>query len=142
MIGPKTAKWVGRAAESTGREIVMLRDAGVCVRCGRVDPVFGVNHDHRLNRSQGGDWAPSNGQLMCGSGTVGCHGWATTHPKDAMEQGWAVPSWGEPARWPARRWFPTDIGTRRLGWALLDDTGNVTEIPESEALELMKGAGW
>jgi hypothetical protein len=142
MIGPKVHKWSSRADESTGREIVMLRDKGVCVRCRRVDPVFGVNHDHRKNRSQGGDWAPSNGQLMCGSGTTGCHGFVTSHPKAALAEGYAVPSWGDPAEWPARRWIKTDNGTVREGWVLYDDDGTYEEITEAEAMERMQGAGW
>ena len=34
---------------------------------------------------------------LCGSGTTGCHGHITSHPKLAREQGWSVPSWADPA---------------------------------------------
>lgn len=128
MIGPKMEKWTSRTHEIDGREIVKLRDAGVCVRCRRVHPLFGVNHDHRRNRSQGGDWSPSNGQLLCGSGTTGCHGYVTEHPREAVADGWAVPGWADWREWPARRWLPASNGTLRLGWVLYDDVGGWVQI--------------
>ncbi len=145
MITPKVQKWLSRADESTGREIVMLRDKGVCVRCLRVDPVWGVNHDHRKNRSQGGDWAPSNGQLLCGSGTTGCHGWKTANPRLAVTEGFSVPSWpqADPAQWPARRLGPSGLlGWARRRWVLYDDEGGFGEISADEAHDRMVSMGW
>jgi hypothetical protein len=142
MIEPKMHRRLSRADESTGRELVMLRDAGVCVRCHRVDPVFGVNHDHRKNRSQGGDWAPSNGQLLCGSGTTGCHGFVTTNPKAAMDEGLSVPSWADPLIWPGRRWVRDGMGVTRPIWCLYRDDGTWDQITDDNAMERMTGAGW
>lgn len=136
MIGPKVAKWLTPAQERDGRELVKLRDGGVCARCRRIDPFWGVNHDHRLNRSQGGDWSPSNGELLCGSGTTGCHGWRTSHPRDAVADGWAVPGGADWREWPARRWV-RDGSWPRLAWVIYDDAGGFTEISEAEAHERM-----
>lgn len=138
MIQQKAPKQT-RADEQRARKLVTLRDEGVCVRCRRVDPIHGVNFDHRLNRSQGGAWSPENGQLLCGSGTTGCHGWVTEHPAQAILDGWAVPGWADPASWPARRWLSTPAGSLRLCWVLLGDDCSVMEISEDEAQRLMKG---
>lgn len=143
MITPKTPKQT-HADEVDARELVNLRDGGVCVKCGRVDPLFGVNFDHRKNRSQGGLWSASNGQLMCGSGTVGCHGWATQHPAEAVAEGWAVPSWADPLVWPARRWLKSSFGTVRLAWVLYRNTPGPDgqlwdEISDGEAVRRMEG---
>lgn len=144
MIGPKPPK-LTRAelarAEREARALVTGRDGGVCVKCLRVDPVFGVSWDHRQNRSQLGKWRASNGQLLCGTGTTGCHGWKTTNPAEALDEGYTVPSYADPAEWPARRWFATPFGTVRLGWCLYDDAGQVTEIDELDAIERMWGGG-
>lgn len=138
MIGPKPPKLTAtelRRMEETARAIVTERDGGVCVRCRRVHPIHGINWDHRLSRSIGGLWLPSHGQLLCGSGTTGCHGWRTSNPADAIREGYAVlrSATLTPAQWPARRWFATPYGTVRLGWALYDDEGGVEEIDEIEA---------
>ena len=147
MIRPKyehDRKRMSRADELDAREIVNLRDRGVCVKCLRRHTVFGISYDHRKNRSQGGDWAASNGQLLCGDGTTGCHGWVTEHPKEAVDEGWAVPGWkaADPREWPARRWLPAPHGTMRLAWVIYDDDGGVLEISEQEAHERMKSMGW
>lgn len=142
---PKPAKRSkSRADEIEAREYVNLRDAGVCVRCRRVHPLFGVNFDHRKNKGQGGPWSASNGQLLCGSGTTGCHGWKTDHPTDAVTEGWAVPGWdrADPLKWPARRWLRTDLGTLRLAWVIYDDFGSWTEITHGYAFVLMTDMGW
>lgn len=134
MIGPKTVK-PSKAQEADAYELATLRDNDTCQRCRRnCGPSA---RDHRQNR-QPGNTVVSNLQVL----GLRCHIWKTEHPREAIEQGWGVPSWASPAEWPASRWFPTELGTRRLGWCKYDDAGNVTEIPESEALELMIGAGW
>jgi hypothetical protein len=133
MIGPKVDR-PSKADETAAYALVTERDGNTCQRCLRGG---GVNRDHRLNRSQGGLTAASNLQLLCGSGTTGCHGWATTHPREALHDGWRVPMGQTPADWPARRWFRTDVGTVRVGWALLDDEGGVREIGADVALARM-----
>lgn len=138
MISPKASKQT-RADEIAARELVNLRDGGVCVKCLRTHPVFGVNFDHRKNRSQGGDWSPSNGQLLCGSGTTGCHGFVTSHPAEAIEEGWAVPGWADPLVWPARRWRKGWGGIVGLRWFLYDNQGGVHWITDEEAMRRMNG---
>lgn len=134
MIAPKVAK-PSKADEQTAYEIATLRDLDTCQRCRRnCGPSA---RDHRQNR-QSGNTVASNLQVL----GLTCHQWKTEHPKQALEDGWAVPSWASPAEWPARRYVKTDAGTLRLAWCLLDDAGGVTEITEADALERMKGAGW
>lgn len=141
MIRPKyeDARRLSRADENDARDLVNLRDGGVCVKCGRVDPFFGVNFDHRVNRSQGGDWRASNGQLLCGSGTTGCHGWVTTEPGKAIADGWACPGYADPAEWPARRYIWSRWGTVALSWVLYADDGTWREISDEEARKRMEG---
>jgi hypothetical protein len=136
VISPKQGKQTG-GDERRARALVQERDGGVCVRCRRQG--LHVNWDHRLNRSQSGRWAASNGQLLCGSGTTGCHGEITGNPHAAIVQGWAVPGWADPAEYPAARWVDTGFGTVRLGWVLYDDDGGWTEIEEHEAHLRMTG---
>ncbi|MEK6310111.1 MAG: HNH endonuclease signature motif containing protein [Curtobacterium sp.] len=135
MIGPKTTKPTKRQ-EREAYDIVNFRDEGRCQKCHRGTP---VTRDHRLNRSQGGLTTAANLQLLCGSGTTGCHGWVTEHLEDALAEGWRVPAWADPLRWPAARYFPSVAGTVRLGWALYDNAGGVTEITDQEARALMEG---
>jgi hypothetical protein len=141
MIGPKVLK-PSKAEEARAYDLATFRDHGVCVRCRRVHPVWGVNRDHRKGRGVGGLTVVENLQVLCGSGTTGCHGWRTTHPTDALNEGFAVPGWADPAEWPARRWEPTEFGTVRLVWVLYLPDGTYEEITEAEAMERMQGAGW
>lgn len=127
------------ADERKARALVTERDSGVCVKCGRVHPIHGVNWDHRKNRSQGGRWEASNGQLLCGSGTTGCHGWVTSHPKEALAEGWTVPGWADPRVWPARRWAADSWGIRRAVWVLYDNHGGFTVISDEDAARRMEG---
>lgn len=114
------------------RLLVWQRDGGACVRCGRQDEA--LSWDHRQNRSQGGMWAASNGQLLCGTGTTGCHGWKTENPQEARTSGFAVPGWARPWEWPAYR--QTALGGR---WCLYGDDGLVMFITEREAAYTMGG---
>lgn len=72
-------------------DLVRTRDAGVCRRCGHL----ATNKQHRIGRGMGGTNRTDVNSaaalvLMCGSGTTGCHGWATTHPDEAYATGWAI----------------------------------------------------
>lgn len=99
----------------TTRALITARDVERCVRCGvYVGP--GMNAHHRKLRSQGGMGTPSNGVLLCGSGTTRCHGWAHSNVKKAREAGLIVPSWDDPASVPVVTW---------RGAMLLDDEGNI-----------------
>jgi hypothetical protein len=72
-----------------------------CARCGRVIWENGSRH-HRKFKSRGGGDEVSNGVLLCGSGTTGCHGWAHANPDEAREAGFAVNSWENPKDVPVR----------------------------------------
>lgn len=71
--------------EATCRGIVNERCQRRCEGCTR----FGVEHHHRLNRSQGGKWIPGNIAALCSS----CHRYVTEHPKEAWEIGFHVRPW-------------------------------------------------
>ncbi|MCU1418697.1 MAG: hypothetical protein JWP32_2871 [Schumannella sp.] len=135
MIRPKYETLrPSKADEADAYEIATMRDMGVCQRCRRDCGPF--NRDHRQNRRPGNTRA-SNLQGLGGSGTTGCHGWKTTHPKEALEEGWACPSWAIPAEWPARRYLPNAHRLLRAAWVLYGDDGSVTEISEAEAMRRM-----
>ena len=146
MIGPKYERPAKQTAkdERVAREVVGRRDGGVCVKCRRVHPIGGVSWDHRKNRSQGGLWLPSHGQLLCGTGTTGCHGWRTSRVEEAVAAGYAVPGWprADPREWPARRWVNTPRGFVREAWVVYDDEGDWKEISEQDARERMFSMGW
>lgn len=99
------------------RRLVILRDAGRCVWCGRP---WGdrLNLHHRLLRSHGTDNSPSNLISMCGSGTTGCHGGAHADPAKARTRGHIVKSTDLPALVPVATW---------RGILLLDDLGGATK---------------
>jgi hypothetical protein len=136
MIQPKVAK-PSKVDEARAYDQATFRDLGVCVRCRRVDPVWGVNRDHRKGRGVGGLTVVENLQLLCGSGTTGCHGWRTSRQADAIAEGYAVPGYADPAEWPARRWVATGIGTVRHIWVLYRHDGTWDEITEQDALRRM-----
>lgn len=114
------------AQERAAYASVTERDGGLCVRCGR----FGGNRDHRKNRSQGGRTTPANLQILCGTGTTGCHGWVTQNPAAAMAEGLTVPGWADPAAWPARR---------HGVWVVYDDDGGVREVSDAAARAVIDG---
>ncbi len=82
------------------------------------------NAHHRRNRSQGGKDALSNLMLLCGSGTTGCHGRVTMHPKWAAENGYAIRG-----KVDAPESVPVWIRGERCR---LGDDGTVTPIPGVE----------
>lgn len=138
MIGPKVHKPTP-AEEARAYDAATFRDLGVCVRCRRVDPVWGVNRDHRKGRGVGGLTVVENLQLLCGSGTTGCHGWKSENPAEALDGGYAVPGWADPLVWPARRWVATPLNTVRDVWVLYRHDGTWDQITEADALRRM---GW
>lgn len=132
MIGQRTPEQTELEMKAA-YEIATIRDNDVCQRCRRPGRV--VHRDHRQNRRRGNTVA-SNLQLLC---AIECHPWKTAHPRDAVADGWSVPSWADPAEWPARRWLPSGHGTLRLAWVIYDNEGYWVEIPEYEAHERMGG---
>lgn len=95
--------------EKLCRRLVQERSNSVCEMC---SIARAAEVHHRKNRSQGGQWTPSNCLHLCSK----CHRYVTTNPQAAREQGWAVPSYADPAKapvWVAWREF-----------VFLDDHGN------------------
>lgn len=135
-IGPKVAPPTP-AEEREAYKRATERDGNRCQRCLRDCGRGAISRDHRKDRGRGGKTRASNLQLLGGTGTTGCHGWKTSHPVEAVAEGWSVPSWADPAEWPARRWLPTTWGTVRPAWVLYDDAGHWTEIDESDAHQRM-----
>jgi hypothetical protein len=106
--------------ETTARRIVRQRSGGDCeLRIAGVCEGRATNLQHRKNRSQGGQWTPSNGLDVCGTGTRGCHGFIHQHPAMAREKGWTVPSWADPEKTPVEMWM---WGSMQV-FALLDNQG-------------------
>lgn len=105
-----------------------------CQRCGR----YGAcDRDHRQNRTPH-NTTPGNLQLLGGAFSCGCHKWKTEHPKEALERGYAVPSWGDPLEWPAWR--------HGVGWVLYrnepDERGSWWEpITREEAARMLTEFG-
>ena len=78
--------------ESLCRSMVKERANGLCEKCGN----RGSDMHHRKNRSQGGQWCPTNIVLLCRD----CHHKITVNPGLAEEDGWTVKRCDEPADIP------------------------------------------
>lgn len=104
------------------RDIVHQRSGGDCeIRIAGVCLGRATNFQHRLAKKHGGRFLPSNGLDVCGHGNLsGCHGYIHQNPKLAVERGWTVPSWGDPATTPAEVWMWGHMQAA----ALLDDAGD------------------
>lgn len=130
MIVPKVQRPTARQ-EREAYEIATFRDDDTCQRCLRnCGPTA---RDHRQNR-QSGNTVASNLQVL----GLRCHTWKTEHPRAAVTEGWAVPSWASPAGWPARRWVPQGA-VMRCVWVLYDDDGDWVQISDREAERRMEG---
>lgn len=93
------------------------REMQRCARCGKFIIENGSRH-HRKFKSRGGGDEVSNGVLLCGSGTTGCHGWAHANPDAARADGFAVWSHEDPILVPVRLF----LAGKRLVY--LDDEGD------------------
>lgn len=115
----------GDGSFSKATKAAILKRDGGCVGCGVTE---GLNFQHRQARGMGGTSDPAvsavtNGILLCGSGTTGCHGWAESHPEAAEDHGWSVPQWADPASVPVLH--------HRLGWIRLSDNGEIIVTREA-----------
>jgi hypothetical protein len=71
-----------------GRKVVYLRSDGVCECCG---VVRAIHWHHRLNRSQGGTWHPSNGLHLC----LHCHLLMDGSDDELFDKGWRIKAWDQ-----------------------------------------------
>lgn len=85
-------------SERRGRDMVRARSGGVCEVQVRCRGARATEWHHRVNRSQGGTWCPSNGLHACSA----CHGWITDHPGTAGGLGLHVLPGVDPATVPVR----------------------------------------
>ena len=100
---------------------------------------------HRLKRSHGGTWAPSNILHLCGDGTRGCHGHIEANPQWANQEGlWLMAGDSPPdqasvhMRWEClRSWFvPDDTGMLEwdlFTWERLDDSVSLRSVAAAYA---------
>ncbi|KAA9110161.1 hypothetical protein [Microbacterium rhizomatis] len=126
-------------------ELIWDRDQGRCVDCGvqlrrerRAEAFDGWSVQHREARGTGGGkrgrrpWLvlASNGGLMCGTGTTGCHGDTETKRRGrAYALGFAIKT-------GIRR--PSEIPMRHAvrGWVLLDDEGGWEPVEAPRGQEM------
>lgn len=105
---------MARRTDPPARTVRLVRDRDDwrCARCGFRDTSKSwscLTTHHRRNRGMGGStWPginlPSNLLTLCGSGTTGCHGWVTDHPREARELGLSVSMHADPASVPVQTW--------------------------------------
>lgn len=72
------------------------RSGSHCERCGFPVLMEAAERHHRKLRSQGGEDKVWNLVLLC----PGCHQWVHAHPRRATYDGFIVPSWADPLKWP------------------------------------------
>ena len=110
-------------SQARGRLVVAARSGGGCeVGIEGVCQGAATNIHHRLKRSHGGTWAPSNLLALCGSGTTGCHGYIEAHPNYSRQFGyWIFTGDGEPNT--VSVYLHAHTVPR---WVLLDDEGSMT----------------
>ena len=118
----KPLRLSGRMLSERNR-LIDGREMQACARCGVEIWNNGSRH-HRKLRSRGGGDEVSNGVLLCGSGTTGCHGWAHANPAEATRLGLIVSRWMNPADVP--------ILHALYGWVLLNDEGTATPCAPPE----------
>lgn len=116
---PKASKRVMTDA----RAIVRTRDGHRCQMCGASVLNIPSSIHHRINKGSGGSALYDRPSLLirlCGTGTTGCHGWVTEHPRLAGTTGWLLPR-NNPNIDPTQEPILTING-----WLLLDDLGDHT----------------
>ncbi|GHG97426.1 HNH endonuclease [Amycolatopsis roodepoortensis] len=107
--------------ESEARTIVRARSGGLCEKCGQAEA---IHWHHRLNRSQGGTWHPSNGLHLC----LACHLEMDQADEVLFANGWRIS--GKDSRpyteIPVTHWL--------YGRMLLDDLGDFQYPPPALAV--------
>ena len=107
--------------EHVGRALVAARAGGRCEGCAVAGP---LEWHHRVRRSHGGTWAPSNGLHLC---TL-CHGWTHAHPTLASRAGFLVPTGAWTCTTPA--FLRTPLAVDGGAWWLLDDAACYVTPPD------------
>jgi hypothetical protein len=111
---------VDKGSQSQGRTLVYGRSGRLCEVQTEVCTGFGQEWQHRKNRSQQGTWHASNGLDACSP----CHAWIHANPHAALQNGWTVPSFADPAERPV---------LRRGVWVLLDNEGSFEPVEKRVA---------
>ncbi|HYQ69652.1 hypothetical protein [Actinophytocola sp.] len=81
--------------ERAGKKVARARSGGICEACGERRA---AHWHHRVNKGQGGGWAPQNGMHVC----VECHAWIGDYPNSAGVLGWHLKPNADPAVEPLR----------------------------------------
>ena len=116
-MSPKASRRDIEAARTLVRE----RDAGRCQMCGKWVEGQVKSVHHRLNRGRGGSALLERASILitlCGTGTLGDHGWVTNNPEEAGKTGWLLPR-NNPDIDPTQEPILT-----YQGWRLLADDGS------------------
>lgn len=119
---------------ATVAALVLERDGGRCVRCGRHVGEGERGRDysihHRRIKGMGGDKRPSTDRpdnliVLCGDGVSSCHGYVHLDNRaDADAHGWIIPRWVEdPCREPLL--YAHADGERR--WTFLTVDGALSD---------------
>lgn len=121
---PKPRHGISAGVSRAVRSTVQARAAMRCERCGD-NLLWKAGHlHHRIPRGMGGSddprlAQPSNLLYVCS----GCHGEIESHRADALESGWLVSQWSDPATTPVL----VDHGSR---WTYLTAEGTYADAPE------------
>ncbi|MGW3992410.1 HNH endonuclease [Amycolatopsis sp. NPDC004772] len=113
-MNPRGTFPIGKA-----RTLVYARSSGACEKCGLRRA---VHWHHRLNRSQGGTWHPSNGLHLC----LEDHLLMDGSDDELFDNGWRIKAWDK------RPYTEIPVLHWQWGWVTLDDLGDLhlTERPE------------
>ncbi|MBB2742886.1 UNVERIFIED_ORG: hypothetical protein FHR35_002708 [Microbispora rosea subsp. rosea] len=107
------------------RRLVMSRDAGRCVICGRSVTGAGDGKPglpyvlHRRNRRQ--EPSPADLITVCGTGGTGCRAWIRAHRTEAFAAGLLIGACDVPDQVP--------VVTHARGWVLLTRDGGFHPVP-------------
>lgn len=111
-------------AEGNARKVVKGRSRGRCETCGAAG---GLEWAHRVNRSHGGPWCPSNGLAQCRD----CHHSSEANPLQAYAKGIRLRSGADPHLEPVWLEPPT---VPNPGWYVLDELGGYIGVEVTFAI--------
>jgi hypothetical protein len=117
-------------------ELVDVRDAYSCVRCGRSLRFTSGSRHHRQRRAVGGH-SVANLILLCGSGTTGCHGWAHAHPREARAAGYIVRADGLVTAGEVPVQVVSAGPNSKHIWVMLSEQGRAVSVPDTLAKTLI-----